>query len=177
MQRFEDKKYSEANSSEINLVIHRAIKEVGEQIKHHKFNTGVSALMKLLNELERVTGDGLPAQAGKLSKEQYELLLKLLAPYAPHMSEELWQEVLGNEGSIHNTTWPEVDESLLAAQEIKIIIQVNGKVRATVMAKPGISESEIRSLAMADSATQKHLAGAEPKKVIYVQDKLLNLVV
>ena len=177
VQRFEDKKYSEANSSEINLVIHRAIKEVGEQIKHHKFNTGVSALMKLLNELERVTGDGLPAQAGKLSKEQYELLLKLLAPYAPHMSEELWQEVLGNEGSIHNTTWPEVDELLLAAQEIKIIIQVNGKVRASITAKPGLSENEAKALAMAESAVQRYLAAAEPKKVIYVQDKLINLVI
>src|SRR3989344_3248937 len=172
VQRFEDKKSSEVNSSEINLVIHRAIKEVGEQIKHHKFNTGVSALMKLLNELERLASSNY-----KLSPISYQLFLKLLAPYAPHMAEELWASVLINEGSIHNQGWPEVDESLLDAQEIKIIVQVNGKVRATVMAKPGISESEVRYLAMADSAIQKYLAGAEPKKVIYVKDKLINLVV
>ncbi len=165
-----NKKAVVIENKEIDVAIHRAIKEVGEQIRQHKFNTGVSALMKLLNELENVSA------GGKISKEQYELVLKLVAPYAPHIVDELWTSVLGNEASIHSTSWPEVDESLLAGQEIKLIIQVNGRVRASISAKPGLSEEEAKALAVADPAAQKHLTG-EIKKVIYVQDKLINFVV
>jgi leucyl-tRNA synthetase len=171
INRYTAKKIELSENKEIDVAIHRAIKDIGEQIKQHKFNTGVSSLMKLLNDLEKLS-DG-----AKLSKEQYELVLRILAPYAPHMSEELWTNVLGNEPSIHNALWPEADESLLAAQEIKLIVQVNGKVRATIMANPGLSEDKARALAVADPSVQKHLAGSEIKKIIYVQDKLLNIVV
>ncbi len=171
VSRYDDPKAQQTSNKEIDVAIHKAIKEVGEQIRQHKFNTGVSALMKLLNELEKLSGDG------KLSKYNYELVVKLLAPYAPHMAEELWSAVLGNEGSIHNASWPEVDATLLAEQAIRFIVQVNGRVRSTISAKPGLSEEEAKALAMADGAAQKHIAGMEIKKVIYVQDKLINLVV
>ncbi len=170
VSEYGNKKAVLIGNKEVDVAIHRAIKEVGEQIRQHKFNTGVSALMKLLNELEKVS------VGGKISKEQYELVLKLVAPYAPHITDELWVNVLGNEASIHATRWPEVDESLLATQEIKLMIQVNGRVRSSISAKPGLSEEDAKALAIADPATQKHLTG-DIKKIIYVPDKLINIVV
>ncbi len=171
VHRHTDTKLKSADSQDIKVALNRAAKEIGSQIKQHKFNTGVSHLMKLLNELEDRAGDG------RLSKEQYRALLKLIAPFAPHISEELWQTVLGHEGSIHLEPWPEIDESLLAEESVTLIIQVNGKLRDSITIKPGLSEAEARSIVLASDKIKKYLAGGEPKKFIYVQDKLANIVI
>lgn len=151
---------------EAGRMLNKSIKEIGDDIKGMSFNTGVSGLMKLLNELE----------SHQISKDEYETLLKLLAPFAPHITEELWKNVLKNKRSIHLEKWPEYDEKLLAEEMIKLVIQVNGRVRDTLEVKKGLSEGEAKKLAMASENVKKHLTG-EVKKTVYIKDRIVNLVV
>jgi leucyl-tRNA synthetase len=173
VRRFLDRVWNFVNkpitteSAEVKIKLNRYIKEIGEQIKQHKFNTGVSGLMKLLNELENLD----------LSVQSRGLFLKLLAPFAPHISEELWQGVLGNKTSIHLESWPEYDETILAEESVSIVIQVNGKVRDIIPAKRGLPEDEVKAIALGNEKVKKEIAGKEIKKFIYVQDKLTNIVV
>ncbi|MEK9158209.1 MAG: class I tRNA ligase family protein, partial [Patescibacteria group bacterium] len=171
VSRHPDGKIEVGDIEESTKVINRAVKDMGEQIKSHKFNTGVSGLMKLFNGLEEVVGDK------KVSKEQYEKVLLLIAPFAPHMAEELWQETLGNGTSVHLQKWPEFDEKLLAEELVSFVVQVNGKHRATFQVKLGLTESEILSLANSDESVKRALESKEVKKNIFIQDKLLNIVV
>ena len=147
-------------------ILNKYIKGMGYDIDDLSFNTGVSGLMKLLNELE----------SNEISKEEYETFLKLLAPFAPHLSEELWQGVLKNKKSIHLEKWPEYDEKLLAEEKVKLVIQVNGRVRDTAEVKKGLSEEEAKKIALASENVKKHISG-EIKKVIYIKDRIINLVV
>ena len=150
----------------VDRVLNKYTKEIGEDIKNLKFNTGVSGLMKLLNALED----------NWLTKKQYGIFLKLLAPFAPHLAEELWQTVLKNKKSIHLESWPKYDEAVLAEELITLVLQVNGKLRDSIKVKRGLSEDEAKSIALANTNVKKHLEGKEPKKFIYVKDKLTNVV-
>ncbi|MBP9821970.1 MAG: leucine--tRNA ligase [Candidatus Pacebacteria bacterium] len=171
VQSYSDKKLKVSENAKIKIVLNRAVKEIADQIKSHKFNTGVSHLMKLLNALDE-------ERAGaKLSKEQYESMVKLIAPYAPHMAEELWMKTLGNESSVHVERWPEFDEALLLEESISLVIQVNGKFRDTISAKRGLSEEEVKVMVLANEKVKKEIEGKEIKKFVYVQDKLTNIVV
>ena len=164
MNKLEEPKETNEESEKI---INKYVKEIGDDIENMKFNTGVSGLMKLLNELEEKL----------LTAKQYEIFLKLLAPFAPHITEELWREVLGNKNSIHMEAWPEYDDMLLAKEMIIIAIQVNGKLRDTVQVKKGLSENEIKELVLGREKIKKNLEGVEIKKIIYIQDKLTNIVI
>ena len=132
-----------------------------------KFNTGVSGLMELLNGLE----------GERLAKKQYEIFLKLLAPFVPHIAEELWQNVLGNKNSIHTEMWPEYDETLLAEEMITIAIQIDGKLRDTVQVKKGTPEEKIKEVVLNSEKIKRHLGGQKIKKFIYIKDRLTNIVV
>lgn len=162
-------KDNESSTSDLDAekVLNRYTKEIGDDISEGKYNTGVSGLMKMLNEVEDK----------KLTKKQQEIFLKLLAPFAPHMAEELWQNVLKNKNSIHIESWPEHDDALLADEMVTLVLQVNGKLRDSLKVKKGLSEEEARSIALSNENVKKHLAGREPKKFIYVKDKLTNIVV
>ena len=170
-------------NEEAERIINKYIKEIGDDIKNMKFNTGVSGLMKLLNELEEkwhFRGTPLSTSslnARSLAKKQYETFLKLLAPFAPHITEELWREVLGNKNSIHMEAWPDYDETLLAEEMVIIAIQVNGKLRDTVQVKKGLSENEIKEMVLGKEKIKKHLEGREIKKFIYIQNRLTNIVI
>ncbi|MEK7106562.1 MAG: class I tRNA ligase family protein, partial [Patescibacteria group bacterium] len=109
-------------NSEIKPLLHRTIKKVGEDISALKFNTAISALMILLNAIEKESSIGT---------RQFEIFLKLLAPFAPHIAEELWHEA-GNKKSIHSEKWPEFNPALLKDENITIVIQINGKTRGEV---------------------------------------------
>lgn len=163
-------------------IINKAIKEIGDDIKDLKFNTGVSGLMKLLNALEDK----------QLTAKQYETFLKLLAPFAPHITEELWQQLRRSKPrrskrsgsrpqasgkSIHLESWPKYDEVLLAEEMIDLVLQVNGKLRDTIKVKKGLSEEEIRGIAMSNENVKRHLVGKEVKKFIYVKDRVANIVI
>lgn len=147
-------------------ILNKHTKEIGDDIKNLKFNTAVSGLMKLLNELEDK----------RLTKEQYGTFLKLIAPFAPHIVEELWMNVLGNESSIHLEEWPDYDEALLSEETVRLVIQVNGRVRDTIEVKKGLFEEEAKKVALGRENVKKYITG-EIKKTIYIKDRIINLVV
>ena len=108
--------------------------------------------------------------------EQYETFLKLIAPFAPHIAEEIWREGLGHKKSIHTEKWPEYDSSLVENEDVNLIIQINGKTRDVIKIKKDLSEEEIKKIAMSSEKIHKYLEGKIIKKFIYVKDRLVNIV-
>ena len=147
-------------------LMHKTIKKVGEDIENFKFNTAISQMMILVNELTKY--DSLP-------KEAIEMLLILLAPFAPHITEELWEK-LGHTESIFKESWPKYNPELIKDEKINLVIQVNGKNRDLVEVSADISEEEAKDLAVKREAVQKWLDGGV-KKVIYIKGRLVNIVV
>ncbi len=149
--------------------MHQTIKKVSEDIEAMKFNTAVSTLMILVNDLDK---------REKISQEEFETLLKLLAPFAPHMTEELWH-LLGNgvSKSIHRASWPQYDETKLVSETVTIVVQVNGRVRGQFNASNGVSEQEAIETAGKLPEIQKWVGDKSIEKTIYVPGKLVNIVV
>jgi len=123
--------------------------------------------MEFLNELEKQES---------VEKKTLETFVLLLAPYAPHMAEELWEK-LGHEESLVHESWPQADEKILAAAQVNVPVQVNGRVRVVLTVEPGLSQAEMEELARKDANVAKYLSQGEMKKAVYVPDKLLNFVV
>lgn len=162
------------NTIDRNLrrIIHTAIKEVTEDLtENFQFNTAISELMKLTNALQECTH-----KTSITYREGIESLLIMLAPFAPHISEELWSK-LGHRDSIHQQRWLTYDPAALAVDEITLVVQVNGKVRDNILVPVNLSQEELTEYAKNAPAVQKYLAGKEIKKVIVVPNKLVNLVV
>jgi leucyl-tRNA synthetase len=148
-------------------LLNKAIKKVGEDLEDFKFNTAISTLMVLTNELSSLD---------EPSKRSVELLLLLLAPFAPHLAEELWEN-LGNKESIHVQAWPEYDQKLTEDEIVTIVVQVNGKVRANIEMNKNCTQDLAEKTALADENVKKFMEGQKPKKIIYIQDKILNIVI
>ena len=155
-------------------MLHKTIKKVTEDIENLKYNTAISSLMISLNKIWEERGSTSENQI--MVKEQLESLLKLLAPFAPHITEELWYE-LGNEKSIHLEDWPVFDEEKIKEEEMTIVVQVNGKVRGEFVVDVGESEEKIKEIALEQENVKKWVGDNEPKKQIYVKNKLVNIVV
>ena len=156
----------------LRRAIHTAIKEISEDLEgDYQFNTAVSELMKLSNTLN----DAKSINSG-VYQEGIETLLILLAPFAPHIAEELWHN-LGHENSIHLQTWPEVDPDALVVDEITLVIQIRGKTRGTIQVPANSSKEELEKLARDSDIGKRNLEGKEVKKVIVVPGKLVNFVV
>jgi leucyl-tRNA synthetase len=168
-QLFSDKeKVGQTSDKELITKLHQLIKKVGDDLEVMKFNTAVAAFMEFVNawsEDKRV-----------LSKKEAEIFLRLLAPLAPHITEELWEK-LGHQKSIFLEKWPQYDERLIEEETWQLIIQVNGKVRDKIEVKKGVSEEEVKKLALSQEKIQKWLANKQPKKIIYIPNRLVNLVV
>jgi leucyl-tRNA synthetase len=113
----------------------------------------------------------------RLHSALLEPLVILLAPFAPHIAEECWERLGNTNKSVFDAAWPQYDESLAVLDEIELVVQVNGKVRGRLKAHPGISEAEAVALALADAGVRRHTGDKEIRKAIYVQDRLLSLVV
>ncbi len=153
-------------------VIHRTIKRVTRDIERFHFNTAVSALMELTTALMNYKEKhGVTATV----REGVEKLLLLLAPIAPHITEELWER-LGKPYSIHRQPWPEWDEELAKEEIITLVVQVDGKVRDRLQVPADISEEEAKKLALESSRVKRHTEGKEIKRVIYVPGRLVNVV-
>ncbi|MBZ9572584.1 leucine--tRNA ligase [Patescibacteria group bacterium] len=152
----------------LKKVLHRTIKKVSEDIENMKFNTAVSALMEFSNAWQE-TPEGL-------SKKDFKDFLKILSPFAPHMTEELWQR-LGNQRSIFLQKWPKYDEKLIKEEEITLIVQINGRVRDKIEVESGISESQAKKIALQSLKIKKWLLNKKIKKTIFVKDKLINFVI
>ncbi|MFI5202269.1 MAG: leucine--tRNA ligase, partial [Candidatus Kapaibacterium sp.] len=155
-------------SPSLDRLLHQTIKKVGEDIDGLRFNTAISALMILLNGMEDESG-GVPRSA-------FEVLIKLLSPFAPHIAEELWQR-LGNERTIFDAPWPAHDEAKTIETSITLILQVNGKLRDKLEVPRGLSRADLERFARESPNVMKHTDGKEIRKVIVVPDKLVNVVV
>ena len=154
--------------------VHQTLIQVSRDFETFEFNTIMSGLMELLNEMYRVRDLGVPGTPAW--DEALDLYLRMLAPVAPHVSEELWTEALGKPYSVHTQSWPEVDEQAAREDEITLVIQVNGKVRDRIDVPAGLPEEDARTAALSSAAVQKFLDDRTPRKVIVVPDKLVNIV-
>ena len=168
--RLYEKSFSDGeNNIDIERVLHIATKKIGEDIEELHFNTAVSELMKLLNVIEK--SSALP------SRSQAEIFLKLLAPFAPHLTEEIWHASLGHEKSIHLESWPSYNPALLVMSLVSVAVQINGRTRAVIEIAPNLSQADAVSVAIANESVARHLGGKKPDKIIYLAGRLLNLVV
>ncbi len=170
-QRFLERVYglsehiTASSSDSLQVLLHSTIEKVTSDIENFKFNTAISAMMIYLNAAEK---EGL-------SKEDYSVFLRLLAPFAPHIAEELWHGV-GESASVHAAPWPEVDATLLTKRTITMAVQINGKVRGTVEVPWDAEEGEVLAQAEADPALKAHLDKMAKNKVIFVKNKIINIL-
>ncbi|HEX8733657.1 MAG TPA: leucine--tRNA ligase [Ktedonobacterales bacterium] len=160
---------------EVERLRHRTIARVSGDYDGLRFNTGLAALMEFLNGLNRAREESPALVHDPRYAAAVDTLLTLLAPMAPHIAEELWERV-GHTESVHRQAWPTFDPALTEDEEITIVVQVNGKVRDTLRMAPDVTEAQAREQALASAKVAAALGGREPRKVIYVPGKLLNLV-
>ncbi len=179
---FQDKKkFGEKTSQELAQKLHYTIKKVGDDIENFKFNTAVAAMMEFVNlwaaprraELEK---DNV------LSKKDAEDFLKILAPFCPHIAEELWSRPRSGSRqrsgeSIFQEKWPEYDKKLVKKETFELVIQINGKVRSKIEAPSDISQGEAEKLALSDDRVKKWVGDRKPKVVIFVKGRLINIVI
>jgi len=153
---------------------HQTLRRVTRNFEQFEFNTIVSSLMELLNEMYKAREAG--AAGSREWAEVQELYLKMMAPVAPHIAEELWAEA-GKPYSIHTQAWPKVDEEAAKEDEVSIAVQVNGKVRERITVQADADDETVRTAALSSEAVIRALDGKEPKKVIVVKGKLVSIVV
>ncbi|WP_093672114.1 leucine--tRNA ligase [Sporolactobacillus nakayamae] len=155
-----------AASEDFEKVYHQTVKKVTEDFAIMHFNTGIAQMMTFINEAYKQ--EQIPTYMA-------EGFIQLLSPVAPHISEEIWS-LLGHDESVERSTWPTYDASKLVEEEIEIIVQVNGKIRARFQVEKGASREELEKKAVNDDRVKEHLDGKSIKKVIAVPDKLVNIV-
>ncbi len=169
------------------FLLHKTIKKVTEDIENLHYNTSVSALMILLREFEeacdkeQVTSDKEEVNSKNLSPvtshlSHFETFLKLLAPFAPHITEEIWRETLGHASSIHREPWPSYDPALIKEETFTLVFQVNGKTRDTMSVAVDITEEEAKAAALANEKVKRAIGASTVNDVIYVAGKLVNIV-
>ena len=154
-------------------ILHKTIKKVSEDVENMRFNTAISAMMILATEMEK---------SPLVDKEDYKKLLQILAPFAPHITEELWSNLAPDSDSgrrqlIHLSEWPDWDKNAIIDAEVKIAVQINGKVRGEIVILAEAKEEEVKVQALANPAVLKYTSGISPKKVIYVKGRLINIVI
>ncbi|MDP9270888.1 MAG: leucine--tRNA ligase [Chloroflexota bacterium] len=157
----------------LQRVTHQTIAAVSEDYEEFRFNTGIAKLMELANAIAQARDNGITGSAADV--EAIETLLLLLAPAAPHISEELWER-RGRPYSIHQQPWPVADPSIAAADVIELPVQVDGRLRDRLVVAPGTSAEEIERLALASERVQAHLKGRPPRRVIQIPGRLVNVV-
>ena len=153
---------------ELECAFHKTIKKVGEDIENIKFNTAIAALMALMNDISAV---------GNINKKEYAIFTILLNPFAPHITEEVWESCSLGDGIVAEQSWPLFDESKCKEEQIEIVVQVNGKIKAKLMIPADAEQSEAISLAKADENVKKAVEGMNIIKEIYVKGRLVNIVV
>ena len=164
---FTDLLSEDPETQKLETAFHRAIKKVSSDIEDMKFNTAIACLMSLTNDIYNL---------GKISKEQLQIFIELLCPFAPHLCEEIW-EFTGGEGFLSQHAWPQYDESKTVEAQTEIGVQVNGKVRGKVVIPTGAEKEEVFAIAKADSRIASLLEGKTMVKEVYVPNRLVNFVV
>jgi leucyl-tRNA synthetase len=153
-------------SEAVTRSLHKAIRKVGEDTLELRFNTAVSQMMIFVNDA---------TAAGSISKESFAKFLQILAPYAPHIAEELWASI-GNETLIAKAEWPSYDAALCVEDLITVVVQINGKRRDELKVKAGMSKEELEAKAMQSDSLNRALVGLTVKKIIVVPDRIVNVV-
>jgi leucyl-tRNA synthetase len=162
--------------------LHELLEQAGNDFSRYQFNTVVAACMKIVNALYDAApavknSSGAQRQTDEvILAEGASILLRLLAPIAPHITHHLWRE-LGYAGDILDASWPQVDETALLRDSIELVVQVNGKLRGRVNVPAGTDRAAQESAALADDAVQRFIAGQAVKKVVVVPGKLVNIVI
>jgi leucyl-tRNA synthetase len=151
--------------TETTRLLHKTIKKVTDDIGLYKFNTAISALMIFINHAEK----------SGITKESYKTFLRLLAPFAPHIAEELWANT-GESGSIHSAQWPEAEHVYLLESEVTLGVQINGKMRGTIIVPKDAEEAFVVEQVKNDTALGAKIGG-EIRRIIYVKNKIINLII
>lgn len=152
----------------LEIKINQAIKKIGEDIEQLRFNTCISELMKLFNEFEKEPN---------LSLVSCRLFLLLLAPFAPHLAEEIWINMMKNKTSIHSESWPSFNEEFLEDELIDLVIQINGKLRDAIKVKRDLTEDDVKKIIFEREAVKKYIEGKNIKRFIYIPNRLTNIVI
>ncbi|MFZ5559270.1 MAG: leucine--tRNA ligase [Patescibacteria group bacterium] len=164
----DENKIGKATSNGLAQKLHYTIKKVGDDLENMKFNTAMASMMEFINAWSEPNN--------VLSKKDAENFLKILAPFCPHIAEEIWSK-LGHKKSIFLESWPKYDEKLIKKEKIELVIQVNGKVRDKIEVEADISKEEAERVALSSEKIKKWLGNNKPKVVIFVKGKLINIVV
>jgi leucyl-tRNA synthetase len=154
--------------------LHQTLRRVTHDFENFEFNTIVSGLMELLNEMYKAREQG--ATGTPEWAEAQDIYLRMMAPVTPHVAEELWA-YLGKPYSIHEQPWPAVDEDAAAEEEITLVLQINGKVRDRIQVPVNITAEDAQAFALENATVQKYLGGKAPRKVILVPGRLVNIVI
>jgi leucyl-tRNA synthetase len=160
-------KYKSADISEFERLFHQTLKKVTEDIETLHFNTAISSLMILFKEIE--TTPSIP-------KKYASDFIAMLSVFAPFISEEIWRGVMGNKKSILTSAWPEVDKRKTMQELITIAVQINGRTRGTISAKKGISKEKVLESILANLKLGNYIKDVEIKRVIFVPDKIINIL-
>ena len=153
-------------TSAVTTELHKTIKKVTLDIENFKFNTAISQMMILVNAMEE----------GSFTQEDYRVFLQVLAPFAPHLVEEVWN-LLGNSTSVHSSIWPSYNEKYLLTEEVTIAVQIAGKMRGTIEIARDSEDSAVLDMVKTTEMYKKYVGENEPKKVIFVKNKLVNIVI
>ena len=169
-----NRQLDEAAETALRRTTHRTIKKVGDDLQGFSFNTAISAMMEMVNEMMRLRESG--TSGGAAWDEAARALTLILAPFAPHMSEELWARVDGS-FSVHQQRWPDYDPALLIEAEVDLVVQVNGKIRDRVRVAADAKEEAVKAQALGSERVQSALEGKTVVKTVVVPGKLVNIVV
>ncbi len=156
--------------------IHQTVRKVTDDVdKRFRFNTAIAAMMELVNDLYRAKETARTSEEFSVIREAVESLLVMLSPFVPHITQELW-EILGNKEVLFNVPWPDYDAGWAEEQEVTIAVQVNGKLRSTITVSKDTEQPDVEAKAMSEPNVKRFLEGATLKKVIYVPNKILNII-
>ena len=153
--------------AEVMRELHRTIQKVSDDIPRLSYNTAIAAMMKYMNVVR--SGDRIA------HRDEVGPLVQLVAPFAPHIAEELWER-LGHRTSVFASQWPSFDADRVADELVTVAVQVNGKLRGTVRVSPAAAQADVYAVALSDPAVSKHITGSA-RKIVYVPGRLLNVVV
>lgn len=161
----------EDNEPKINIKLHQTIKKVSEDIERFSYNTAIAAIMELINEMK--------ADSKLITKNSLIILCQLMAPFMPHLTEEIWVEILREPFSVHTSKWPVYDSELISQQQMSVAVQINGKTRGVLDLDAEAAKQEIKVLeaAKADQKISKYIEGEQIEKIIFVPSKIINLII
>ncbi len=178
ISKIKNSNYEELNNEDINLKIklHETIKKVTESIENNfRFNTAIASLMELTNYIQDYLNENEKPNI-KVLREVLENFIIILSPFAPFLSEELW-EMIGNKASVQFNSWPNYDENLIKRDKIELIVEVNGKVRGRFTIERDLDSNKIEEIVLNDDKIKKYIENKEIEKIVHIKNKLLNIVV